>query len=296
MSVFSINYWTKKGLSEEEANYQIAIRRPNNILYYINKGFSESEALQEVRKRQSLGGTKRKSLSEQEKKSLSPRCIEFWLAKGLSKEDSLVALAEHQKKFSKDICIKKHGLEKGLKIWLERQERWLETLSKKSKEEKNDINKRKNRWKNLSITESDALKNQIRESLKNTLSTRTKEESIIIGQRIREGQVKNGRATPIELMDQFLLYKSQVWAETRRNDLSLLENFSQRGRNTYHLDHKYSIWQGFLDGADPCIVGHIKNLEMIPYQKNLSKHNKCSHSLSDLIQLIRNTNVQNQNS
>ena len=48
MSAFSIKTWTNKGYTEEEAKYQIAIRRPNNILYYINKGFTKEEAEEKI--------------------------------------------------------------------------------------------------------------------------------------------------------------------------------------------------------------------------------------------------------
>lgn len=82
MSVFSITHWIKKGYTEEEAKYQIAIRRPNNILYYINKSFSEEESKILVSERQKKGGNKRKLLSLEEKRKLTSRCLEFWLENG----------------------------------------------------------------------------------------------------------------------------------------------------------------------------------------------------------------------
>jgi hypothetical protein len=292
MSVFSIKYWIKKGLSEEEAKYQIAIRRPNNVFYYINKGFTEEEAKIKVSERQAKGGEKRKLLSIEDKRKLTPRCIEFWLSKGLSEQSAKKALANHQKTFSKELCIKKYGDIEGLRIWQKRQDDWQTTLANKSIEETEDINSRKNRWKNLSNDESTALKERIVTTLLDTLSRRTVEESRRIGEKIRNGQVLSGRAMSADQIDQFALYKSKVWAETKRNDLSLLENVDKRGRASFHLDHKYSIWQGFIDGTCPTIVGHIKNLEMLPFQENLSKFNKCSHSLLELLELIsKNTDA-----
>jgi len=286
MSVFSINYWIAKGFTEEEAKYQIAIRRPNNILYYINKGFTEEEAIDKVSERQAKGGIKRKNMTDYEKRTLSPRCIEFWLAKGLTTNEAKEFLSQHQKNFSKDICIAKYGKEKGLEIWQDRQDRWQKTLKNKSPEEIKDINIRKNRWKGLTAEEAAVLKKTMATTLLNTLSNRTVEESRQIGKKIRLGQVTTGRAVPESQIDAFILYKSQVWAETKRNDLTLLENYHKRGQKNYHLDHKYSIWQGFVDNTDPAIVGHTKNLEMLPYQENLSKFNKCSISLTELTNLI----------
>lgn len=54
--------------------------------------------------------------------------LEYYLNQGLSEEEAKVALSERQATFSKEICIEKYGLEKGLKVWMKRQEKWLENL------------------------------------------------------------------------------------------------------------------------------------------------------------------------
>jgi hypothetical protein len=286
MSIFSITYWIKKGLSESEAKYQIAIRRPNNILYYINKGYSEEEAKQLVKDRQSVGGAKRKAMSNEEKRKLSPRCIEFWLSKGLSYNDAAEKLKDFQKNFSKEICIEKYGEEEGLRIWSERQRKWQHTLNSKSEEELNDINQRKNRWKNLSEDESKKLKEQVGKKVKNTVSQRPKEKTEEIFERVINSKIKLGHCMPRDQLPEFEKYKRKVWRITRKNQLSLLENYEKRGRKNYHLDHMYSVWQGFLDNTPPEIVGHICNLKMIPYKENISKHISCSVTLDELINLI----------
>ena len=286
MSAYSIKTWLNKGFTEEEAKYQIAIRRPNNVLYYINKGLSKAEAEQAVKDRQSKGGQARKNMSAEEKRALTPRCVEFYLAKGMSIEEATIALGDFQTMFSKSKCISKHGEEEGLRIFNARQGKWQATLNAKSDEEKDEINSRKNRWINLTEEESIALKEQVGAKVRATTSQRTAEESRAIGNSIRAGMVTSGRATPEELVDEFLLYKRKVWAETNRNDLSSLLHYALRGRTGYHLDHKYSIFQGFIDNTPPEIVGHINNLEMIPYQENLSKFNKCSITLEQLLESI----------
>lgn len=286
MSAFSMKTWLNKGYSEEEARYQIAIRRPNNVLYYINKGFSDEEAKEQVKLRQAKGGAKRSKMTDEEKRALTPRCIEFYLAKGFTQSQAEEQVALFQSTFSKEKCIKKYGESIGLEIFNARQERWQATLNAKSQDEIDDINRRKNRWVNLTDDESNSLKKQVGEKVRETVSLRTKEESRVVGQNIRNGMVVNGRAIPEDLADAFDLYKRKVWAETNRNDLTILENYSKRGRTGYHLDHKYSIWQGFTNNVSPEIIGHIKNLEMLPYQENLSKFNKCSITLQQLIESI----------
>jgi hypothetical protein len=288
MSVFSKSYWINKGFSEEEAVFQVSIRRPNNINYYLNKGVSEEEARDLVKERQSKGGAKRKSMSIEEKRKLSPRCIEFWTEKGLSESNARIKLSEFQTTFSKSLCIEKYGLEDGMRIWTERQLRWQESLYSKSENEIKDINRRKNRWKNLSDEEAIELKIKIGATIKETVSKRPTEVTKEIFERIVNSKIQSGQYIPRDQLNGFEKYKRLVWIETRKNDLTLLENYNRRGRKDFHLDHMYSIWQGFVDKTPPEITGHIKNLKMLHYKENISKHTDCSISLEQLKSLISN--------
>lgn len=69
-------------------------------------------------------------------------------------------------------------------------------------------------------------------------------------------------------------YYKAVWRVTKRQPLHMLENFEHRGRTTYHLDHKMSIIYGFLNNIPADIIGHIDNLQMLPYKENLKKGGK----------------------
>lgn len=77
------------------------------------------------------------------KRITSKRCIEYWIDLGFSYDEAKIHLSDHQKLFSKEICIQKHGEIKGLKIWSDRQTKWQETLNSKPIEEIKSINKRK---------------------------------------------------------------------------------------------------------------------------------------------------------
>jgi hypothetical protein len=57
----------------------------------------------------------------------------------------------------------------------------------------------------------------------------------------------------------------------------------QIGRYKYHLDHKYSIYQGFLDKIDPKIISSINNLEVLSEYENCSKGISCSITKEELI-------------
>ena len=181
MSVFSRQYWINKGFSEEEAAYQISIRRPNNVNYYINKGYTLEEAKLLVKKRQSKGGETRAKLSEEEKRKLTPRCIEFWLSKGYTENEAKNKLSEHQTTFTKEKCIAQYGEERGLTVWTERQKKWQDTLNTKTKEEKENINKKKNYWGTKTNIEKDDIKNRMISTLKKTVSKRTIKEKRELG-------------------------------------------------------------------------------------------------------------------
>jgi hypothetical protein len=293
MSAFSKKYWLAKGYSEEEAIYQISIRRPNNINYYINKGHTLEEATKLVKERQSKGGVVRANLSKEDKKKLTPRCVEFWLAKGQTLEEARESLAQHQTMFSKEKCIEKYGEEQGLLIWAERQQKWQETLNNKSDEEKKIINSKKNHWANKTEEEANIVKNKTVSSLKQYYDSMSVDEKRELGKSISERMIKFGYATPIEERDAFEEYRNKVYSESKRYDLTSLENFDKRGPLSYHIDHKYSVFQGFKEGVSHEIIGHICNLEMLTYDQNTSKRSNCSITLENLLGDIRKYNDSN---
>ena len=84
---------------------------------------------------------------------------------------------------------------------------------------------------------------------------------------------------------EFKKYKRKVYYWTNKNDLTILENYSNRGKFQYHLDHKYSITKGFEDKIPPKIIGNINNLEFLPFRKNVRKGTSCSITIEKLYEL-----------
>ena len=84
------------------------------------------------------------------------------------------------------------------------------------------------------------------------------------------------------------IYKRDVWRITRTSwgnyHTTINPTKLSRGKY-YHLDHKFSMYQGFLDKVSPKIIGHPMNLEVIPRGQNCSKSKNCSIKLSTLIRL-----------
>lgn len=66
------------------------------------------------------------------------------------------------------------------------------------------------------------------------------------------------------------------------NYSNLIEDSDLRG-NDYHLDHIFSIKQGFLNRIDPEIIGHITNLRIIKSCDNISKSDTCHKTIIELL-------------
>lgn len=91
----------------------------------------------------------------------------------------------------------------------------------------------------------------------------------------------------LENLPEYKKYRSDVNKITYKQPVHTLINFKKRGvtgvEGAYHLDHKYSISEGFKQGISPEIIGNIVNLEFIPWEINLDKGGKCSITENELI-------------
>lgn len=155
-SPYTLSFWMNKGYSEVDAKTKIDESRPSNKKYWIKK-YGKIEGLNkynEFRTRKytlenyiekygiKRGNEKYNSYLNNKKKS-SSMCKEYWIERGFSENDAINQVSIRQTTFSKDILIDKYGYNKGIKIWKQRQTEWQNTLNEKSKNEIDDINKRK---------------------------------------------------------------------------------------------------------------------------------------------------------
>ena len=81
---------------------------------------------------------------------------------------------------------------------------------------------------------------------------------------------------------EFKKYRRKVYYWTSKNDLTQLGYHEKRSRFGYHLDHKYSITEGFKNKVPPKIIGSIDNLEFLLYTDNIKKGTSCSITLEKL--------------
>lgn len=124
-----IKYWLDKGLTRHEAKKKLELHNKTNsqycIEYWLNKGFTKEESKKRISEIQRKNGTKSRING-----SLIPTQLEYWLSKGYTNKQAKEILSQRQTTFSKEICIKKYGKEKGLKIWKERQSKWLSNFKR----------------------------------------------------------------------------------------------------------------------------------------------------------------------
>jgi hypothetical protein len=85
--------------------------------------------------------------------------------------------------------------------------------------------------------------------------------------------------------NEFKKYRRKVYYWTNKNELSQLDNYEMRSKTGYHLDHKYSINEGFINNISPKIIGGKNNLEIITSYENLKKNKNCSISLNELLNI-----------
>ncbi len=85
----------------------------------------------------------------------------------------------------------------------------------------------------------------------------------------------------------YSIYKKLVMKYTYSNNLKSLPNNERVGRignkgSPFHLDHKFSVREGFIRGILPHHIGGYNNLEFLPALENIKKQDTCSISESEL--------------
>jgi len=164
-SKLCVEYWVNKGFTEEESLLKISeIQQKNSLLvknrgvcskeiiekkvgkefadaffrkksrfceeYWTSRGYTKEEAIDNIKKIQSEY-SKYSNENKEKVRKRSWRCPEYWMdVSGCTIEEAKEIISKKQIFFSKEKCIKKYGIEDGLKKWEERQLKWQETLHK----------------------------------------------------------------------------------------------------------------------------------------------------------------------
>jgi hypothetical protein len=175
--------------------------------------------------------------------------------------------------------------------------RWAANNRSESWKEKNSLSKQGplNPMFGVSQTNINSLSNLIRNAWtgkKQPLEANKKRSKKLKGRIISSESIKKGIQTKIKKgiiwkpddpkYLEFKKYRRKVYYWTSKNDLTKLENYDKRSLLGYHLDHKYSITEGFKNKVPPKIIASIQNLRFIPYSENVKKGTKCSITLEEL--------------
>ena len=114
-----------------------------------------------------------------------------------------------------------------------------------------------------------------------------------------ETRLKNGNLVPIEKRSEYNIYKLAVVRFTMywvRNHPNLIKNIKKRDNHAtnskaYHIDHKFSMFDGFKNNTPAYIIGHWSNLHCIPYKENLKKQKKSSIIIDQLFENFFNAEI-----
>jgi hypothetical protein len=98
-------------------------------------------------------------------------------------------------------------------------------------------------------------------------------------------------STRLNLSDEELLkfdkYRKQVRYSTSKTykifKSVINPNNLINSKYEYHIDHKYSIYEGFKNNVDTKIISSKENLEMLHSLDNLRKNKTCSMTLEELL-------------
>lgn len=110
-------------------------------------------------------------------------------------------------------------------------------------------------------------------------------------------KLKNGTITCIthngldDVSRKYMRYKADVRTMTENQSLELLENFENRSKRGYHVDHIFPISLGFYYGIPVEFIGCIRNLQMLPAKENHKKHNNIVSIPPHILEYVKEHNI-----
>jgi hypothetical protein len=87
----------------------------------------------------------------------------------------------------------------------------------------------------------------------------------------------------LERIGEYIVYRSEVRRITEKQPLFLLEDYDKRGKENYHLDHIFSIAEGYKNNVSPEVIASIINLRFIKAEINRQKTDKSGITKEELL-------------
>jgi hypothetical protein len=95
-----------------------------------------------------------------------------------------------------------------------------------------------------------------------------------------------------EAHDDWFIYRKTVYKMSERSYKKYKNivnpNNLPRGRNQYHLDHKFSVLDGFRNCISPYVMANPMNLQMLSESENISKDYHSAITMEDLFHGVQN--------
>ena len=131
---------------------------------------------------------------------------------------------------------------------------------------------------------------EIKKKRKKTLKEKYGSETYNNPDKTKKTRIENNTQISDEIINEFLDYKKIAVNRTmtifRNNEDIINPKKVKRGKKEYHIDHLFSIKQGFLENIPVEIISHPCNLHMIFYIDNLKKQDNCWISKEELLNNI----------
>jgi hypothetical protein len=188
----------------------------------------------------------------------SPRRKEYWISKGYSETESVKLVTKWQSELSPR--TKFYWISKGYN--------------------ENDAERKVSAYQKLNSTESIMKRYNCDKVVAIEL------QDLIIHHSFDENMLSGRFSDKIQSF-YFIAYKNIVLEETEKNYKLYKEEIDSeniRGEK-FHLDHMYSIKDGFLNGVPAEIIASKWNLKVIPKLENVSKQDRSSITLKELYEL-----------
>lgn len=221
---------------------------PWSINFYLKRGHTLDEA-------KAMLDEKRKS---RKKPQTTPSEITHWINKGYSISDAEDKVLQYKKAIGKVPTLEKYIDQYG----------------------KSEGNKKWHKYKsNIAERQNVFLKKA---------SPVLKEAKLI--RWVKNSKTKNGPVRKFYSYKEYDEYWAAVKTATKLSIVVYKELIDPSGKNLgiiygkngYALDHKFSIYGGFVNRIHPLLIGCYQNLQLLPFNENSRKGQYCCISLEEL--------------
>ena len=299
-----IEFWTNKGLSDDEAKKALELHRSklpfrtrnnfrkNQIQYWLDKGYSEEESIVKIKEN---AINNRKLTLEERSKRLGKELaivvenniknnmqnrkkteINRLIQEGFSQEESEKIFAYRRK-----VCSPRT-----IDYWLEKKFSLEESIKNVSKFQKQMSPRTIFYWIKNGYSEDEA-KNKVSEYQDNTSVTKLMSKfSCSLSQAIdiQNSMYINGSLSdPFNDPFNFIEFKKYKIKVKKFTEFNWKKYFTESyDGQTHHIDHKVSVKEGFLNQIPPEIIGSKFNLELLTKKENCQKQANSSMNIRDL--------------